>query len=150
MMKTHVLATLVGLATGFVVPATAQEKEEVNPQILQLIEANDKAYDEAFNKHDAAAIAALYSENAVLMTPDGVFTGQGDIEKRYTLLLEQTHCTDHVNKLDQVHTPLGVNPWAVGSWTAKHDTTPYTGFRFLVYVPAPAGGAWKVSTEVIY
>ena len=150
MMKTHVLPTLVGLATGFVVPTFAQEKEEVNPHMLQLIEANDKAYDQAFNKHDAAAIAALYSENAVLLTPDGVFTGQANIEKRYTQLLQRTNYTDHVNKLDQVHTPLGVNPWAVGSWTVKLDRTRHTGFRFLVYVPASAGGALKVTTEVIY
>jgi len=63
----RLLLALVGLTIGFVAPVFAQEKEEVNPKILAAIQANDKAYDDAFNKHDAAAIAALFSENAVLV-----------------------------------------------------------------------------------
>jgi hypothetical protein len=90
-MRIRLLLALVVLAIGFAVPVFAEEKEEVNPKILAAIQANDKAYDDAFNKHDPAAIAALFSENAVLVirsragggdstpspgdTIDGVFTG---------------------------------------------------------------------------
>jgi ketosteroid isomerase-like protein len=78
-MKMRLLLALVGLTIGFVVPVFAQEKEEVNPRILAAIQANDKAYDDAFNKHDAAGIAALFSENAVLVLvfDDVASTGKG-------------------------------------------------------------------------
>jgi hypothetical protein len=66
-MKMRLLLALAGLTISFALPTIAQEKEEVNPKILAGIQANDKAYDDAFNKHDPAAIAALFSENAVLV-----------------------------------------------------------------------------------
>jgi hypothetical protein len=62
--KMRLLLALVGLTIGFVVPVFAQEKEEVNSKILAAIQANDKAYDDAFNKHDAAGIAALFRERS--------------------------------------------------------------------------------------
>jgi hypothetical protein len=164
-MKTHVLLALFGLATGFVVPVFAQEKEEVNPKILAAIQANDKAYDDAFNKHDAAAIAALFSENAVLVirwggsggdstpspgdTSRGVFTGRAGVEKRYTALFnEMGDFKDHLNTLDQVHTPFETVPWAVGGYEVTLDRAHYKGFRILTYVSAPDGKAWLVSNEI--
>ena len=75
-MKMRLLLALAGLTISFALPTIAQEKEEVNPKILAGIQANDKAYDDAFNKHDPAAIAALFSENAVLVIRSGA--GGGD------------------------------------------------------------------------
>jgi uncharacterized protein (TIGR02246 family) len=37
--------------------------------------------DEAYNKNDAAAVAALFTQDALLVTPDGMFSGRQDIEK---------------------------------------------------------------------
>jgi uncharacterized protein (TIGR02246 family) len=39
--------------------------------------------DEAYNKNDAGAVAALFTEDAVLVAPDGMFYGRQAIEKRY-------------------------------------------------------------------
>jgi len=36
-MKTHILLAFVGLATGFVLPAFAQQKDTVDPKIEQQI-----------------------------------------------------------------------------------------------------------------
>ena len=160
----RLLLALVGLTIGFVVPVFAQEKEEVNPKILAAIQANDKAYDDAFNKHDPAAIAALFSENAVLVirsgsgggdstpspgdTVDGVFTGRAGVEKRYTALFKLYHFEDHLNTLDQVHTPFATVPWAVGGYEVTSDGAHYKEFRILTYVSAPDGKAWLVSNEI--
>jgi len=38
-------------------------------------------YDEAFNRSDPGALAALYSEDAVRATPHGTFHGRQAIEK---------------------------------------------------------------------
>jgi hypothetical protein len=164
-MKMRLLLALVGLTIGFVVPAFAQEKEEVNPKILAGIQANDKAFDDAFNKHDPAAIAALYSENAVLVikgggsegdsTPSpgdtirGVFTGRAAVEKRYAALFALFRgFKDHLNTLDQVHTPFATVPWAVGGYDVTDDSGHYKGFRILTYISAPDGKAWLVSNEI--
>ena len=163
-MKMRLLLALAGLTIGFALPTIAQEKEEVNPKILAAIQANDKAYDDAFNKHDAAGIAALFSENAVLVirsgsgggdstpspgdTIDGVFTGRAGVEKRYTALFKLWHFEDHLNTLDQVHTPFATVPWAVGGYEVTSDGAHYKGFRILTYVSAPDGKAWLVSNEI--
>jgi len=75
-MKKHVLLALVGLATGFVVPAFAQEKDTVDPQIRQQLEALSKKFDDASNKADAAALAALFTQDAVEVGPDGPVYGR--------------------------------------------------------------------------
>jgi ketosteroid isomerase-like protein len=38
-------------------------------------------YDNAFNRHDAAAVAALYTEDAVYATRHGAYHGRRAIEK---------------------------------------------------------------------
>lgn len=164
-MKMRLLLALVGLTIGFVEPAFAQNKEEVDPKILAGIQANDKAFDDAFSKRDPAAIAALYSENAVLViraggsegdstpapgdTLRGVFKGRAAVEKRYAALFALYHFTDHRNTLDQVQTPFETVPWAVGSWEATQEGgTHYKGFRILTYISDPDGKAWLVSNEI--
>ena len=51
-MKFTLLLTLAGLATGF----SAQEKNTVDPQVRQQIEALNQKFDEAFNQNDAEAL----------------------------------------------------------------------------------------------
>ena len=94
----RLLLALVGLTIGFVVPAFAQEKEEVNPKILAGIQANDKAFDDAFNKRDPAAIAALYSENAVLVVRGGGSEADSTPAPVYYLLSEdrQGRIANHI------------------------------------------------------
>ena len=75
-MKKHVLLALVGLATGFVVPAFAQEKDTVDPQIRQQLEALSKKFDDASNKADAPALATLFTQDAVEVGPDGPVYGR--------------------------------------------------------------------------
>jgi len=65
-MKTRLLIALVGLAISFAFPTFAEQKVAVaDPQITQKILAIGKAYDEGENNNDAAAIAALFTEDAV-------------------------------------------------------------------------------------
>ena len=58
------LLTLVGFAIGFLVPALAQEQSTIDPEVRQQIEAALAKYEDAYNKYDAAAIAALYTVDA--------------------------------------------------------------------------------------
>jgi hypothetical protein len=77
-----------GLAISFAVPAFAQDKDTVDPEVRQQIEAIYMTNFDAHNKHEAAAVAALYTEDAVQVSAweseGGLATGQQAIEKRCT------------------------------------------------------------------
>jgi len=98
-MKKRLLGTLVGLAISFVLPTFAQENDTVGPQTRQELEAVDTKLDEAIDKNDAAAAAALFTEDAILMVPllfaperSGIFSGRPAIEKMvYTVVHRMAH-----------------------------------------------------------
>jgi hypothetical protein len=63
-VKIRLLLALAGLAIGSAVPALAQASNAVDPQVRQEIEAALIKFEEAFNKQDATAIAALFTLDA--------------------------------------------------------------------------------------
>jgi len=79
------LLTLVGLAISFALPSIAQDKSAVDPEVRQEIEAVYMKFADAHNKDDAAAIAALYTQDAVRIlsweSEGGLTSGQQAIEK---------------------------------------------------------------------
>jgi hypothetical protein len=64
-MKIRSVVALLGLAISFTVPAVAQQKRAVDPQIAQQIRPLMAKWDEAFNRSDSGALAALYTDDAV-------------------------------------------------------------------------------------
>ena len=64
-MKIRLLLTVAGLAIYSALPTFAQEQKTVDPKLRQEIEAVEMKFQEAYNNRDVAAIAALYTENAV-------------------------------------------------------------------------------------
>jgi uncharacterized protein (TIGR02246 family) len=99
-MKIRLLGALVGLAINFAVPTFAQEKETVDPQIIEKVNAVGKKYDEAMNNNDAAAVAALYTEDAVFVTDTGPLYGRQAIEKQFAEWLKGAHVSNHIIKVD--------------------------------------------------
>jgi ketosteroid isomerase-like protein len=86
----RLLVTLAGLAIGFAGPALAQEQDTVDPQVRQEIEAALFKFEEAFNNHDSAAMATLFTVDAVQVLDwgeGGMFSGQQAIEKNYAVLM---------------------------------------------------------------
>ena len=83
-MKTRLVVPLVGLAISFAFPTYAQQKDLADPQTTQKILAIGKADEEAHNNHDAAAVAALFTRDAVFLTPEGPIIGRQAIQKWYT------------------------------------------------------------------
>jgi hypothetical protein len=94
-MKTATLLAFAGSVICFAVPASAQKTDTADSEIVQQRDllGVPKAIDEfgalslkleeAFNKNDASAIAALFTEDGILVAPDGTFGGRQAIEKRY-------------------------------------------------------------------
>jgi uncharacterized protein (TIGR02246 family) len=94
-MKIRLLLTLAGFAIGFVLPTFAQQKDTADARIAQQHDliGDPKALDEfgvlarkqeeAFTNKDAAAVAALFTEDAVFVTHSGTLYGRQAIEKFY-------------------------------------------------------------------
>ena len=68
-------------------PTFAQEQNAVDPEVRQQIEAVLIKFDEAHNKGDPTAMAALYTQDAAQMLMGvmgtGTCSGQQAIEKSY-------------------------------------------------------------------
>ena len=94
-MTVRFLLALVGLAISLALPTFAQQPNTPDPRIAQQrdILGDAKALgefgeftqrrDEAYSKNDAAAVAALFTEDALFVAPDGMFSGRQAIEKKY-------------------------------------------------------------------
>ena len=155
-MKIRLVAALVGLAISFALPIFAQEKEDVKPfpftpipagpQLVQQIEAINQKFDEAFNKHDAAAVGELYTANAVQTTPQGSFSGREAIEGYITDLFQRHNPSDRITKMTFVYA-FGGDLCALGGWTVTIDGSQNFG-GYLVVVYTFVGGTWKIRTSV--
>ena len=155
-MKIRAVVILVGLAISFALPIFAQEKEDVKPfpftpipagpQLVQQIEAINQKFDEAFNKHDAAAVGALYTSNAVQTTPQGSFSGREAIEGYITDLFQRHNPSDRVTKMSYIYA-FGGDLCALGGWTVTIDgSRKFGGYLAIVYTFV--GGTWKIRASV--
>jgi uncharacterized protein (TIGR02246 family) len=148
-MKTR-FVPLVGLAISFALPTYAQQKEVADPQTTQNIAATLKAFSEAHMNNDAAAIAALFTRDAVFVTPEGPITGRQALQKWHTDLYQWWHPKDRITKLDgPVHLigTAGNELWATGEWSEtgqgkNGEPLPIKGYKLVVFVRE--GDDWKI------
>ena len=117
-MKIRLAAALVGLAISFALPIFAQQKDTVDPQTAQQIRALRIKFDEAFNRNDAAAVAALYAEDGVWVSlKNGAFHGRQAIEKAYAKYeFGSWHPSNLVGRVDRVMA-VGNDVRAYGKWS---------------------------------
>jgi ketosteroid isomerase-like protein len=120
-MKTHILLAFVGLATGFILPAFGQQKGTIDPRIEQQIRVLAANHDAAINKHDPAAVAALYAQDAVRVTAlnNGTFYGRQAIEKAFAKYdFERWQVHNYFIKIDRL-TADGNEVRSTGSWSSN-------------------------------
>jgi uncharacterized protein (TIGR02246 family) len=163
-MKIRSVVPLVGLAISFALTTFAQQKDTAVPRIVQqrdlrgVAEALDEfgefhqALDAAYNKNDAAAVAALFTEDALLVEPDGMFSGRQDIEKRYADMFQRSPITffntsrsrRYLNALDNA-------VWGAGQWasTFQSQTGPGSALGYWSAIYVREGDAWKIRVWTI-
>ena len=158
-MKNRLVLPLVGLAISFALPIYAQQKDLADPQTTQKILALAKAFDEAHSDNDAAAVATLFTRDAVLDTieTEGPIIGRQAIQKYYTDLYQWWHPKNRITKLDENAPHLigtaGNELWATGEWneTGQGKTgepLPIKGHWACIYVRE--GDDWKIRVAAWY
>jgi uncharacterized protein (TIGR02246 family) len=123
---------------------TTEQKDTADPQTALEIRAFSKKYSEAYNKHDATALAALFTEDAVYVTPEGLVLGRQAMEKQHADVFQQWHPTNHISTVDQVHS-IGSNVWKVGEWSCILQTPegPFPIKGYFSSICVRQGDAWK-------
>ena len=97
----RLLLALAGFAIGFVSPTFAQDT--IDPKVEQQIRVLAAKYDEAFNKNDATALGALFSEDAVFSGLHGTFNGRQAIENFHSQqVFARWHVNNRVTTVDRV------------------------------------------------
>jgi ketosteroid isomerase-like protein len=157
-MKMRLIDALLGLAISFAVPASAQEKEEANPflyrailaspQLAQQLDVINRQLDEAFNKHDAVAVAALFTTNATLVAPLGIVSGQDGMEKYFTDVFQRANPSDQLTKISYVYA-FGGDLCAIGGRSLTMNLgRPIPGGAYLIRVYTRVRDTWKIRAEV--
>jgi ketosteroid isomerase-like protein len=121
-MKRRLVVPLVGLAISFALPTFAQQSAMVpDQQVIQQLGALGQKIKEAVANNDAAALAACYTWDAIIVTPQGPVYGRDAIENWNADLLERLHPKNHIDKVDPDSLRLigmaGDVIWANGEWS---------------------------------
>jgi ketosteroid isomerase-like protein len=154
-MKIRSLVILMALVISFALPVFAQQKDTVDPQIRQQIDALDKKIGEAYSKDDAAAVAALFTEDGVLVRPQGAVYGREAIEKLYAETFQIIRLSNDITKADQ-NSPhrigtAGNEIWETGEWsvTLQGQKGPPIQLKgYNAFVDIREGDDWKIRMQI--
>jgi uncharacterized protein (TIGR02246 family) len=151
-MKARLPGALLGLAISFALPIYAQQKDVADAQTSQKILALMKAVNEAQNNNDPAARVALYTRDAVFITPDGgPIIGRQAIQKWFADVFQWWHPKNSIHKVDGNAPHLigtaGNELWATGEWSEtgqgkNGELIPIKGYWFCIYVRE--ADDWKI------
>jgi uncharacterized protein (TIGR02246 family) len=121
-----------------------EQKDTVDSKTAQEIRAFSKKYSEAYNKHDAAALAALFTEDVAFVTPEGMVLGRQAMEKQHADVFEQWHPTNHISTVDQVNA-IGSDVWKVGEWSCilQSPVGPLPIKGYFASICVRQGDDWK-------
>jgi ketosteroid isomerase-like protein len=144
------LLIFVLLATSF--DSFAQHNNTTtDPQVTQKVRVLSRAFDDAVNNNDAAAVAALFTEDAVLVSDRGPIHGRKAIENWYSGVFQALHPRNHIGTPDgndpHVSCFSGDEAWETGEWSETEQARPgrpiqSRGYWSTVYIRE--GADWKI------
>ncbi len=150
-MKLRLLLALVGFLFSFVLSTFAQQTDTPDPQLRPQLLALAKKFEEAWNNNDAAALAALFTKDAVLVEQAGPVYGREAIEKHYANLFQNVHFSNNLITCNDPDSPHiigtdGNQTWENGEWSMTYqvkggDPLEIKGYHASIAVRE--GGVWK-------
>ena len=134
------------IAIGLVTSAPAQQQVDQNTR--QQIEQIIAAYHDAWNKQDAAGVAALYTSDGVFVGSDvkAVSNGPAEIAEHYKDVFKRGTTHHDSATIDQMM-PLGNNAvMLVGEYhlSGQGQSGPIKADGHYTAVDVLEGGAWKI------
>jgi uncharacterized protein (TIGR02246 family) len=152
--KFPILLAFASLASGSTLRASAQDNDKVDPKIAQQIRTLAANYDAAINKHDPAAVAAFYAQDAVRATAlnDGTFYGRSAIEKAYAKYdFQRWQVSNYFTRIYRL-TPIGNEIRSTGSWSSVYTREgdrihPSNGDGCWSWVLVREGDTWKIRRD---
>ena len=142
-MKIRLVFAFVGFAISLAVPTFAQEQNAVDPEVRQQIEDAYKNFHDAYNKHDAAAVAALFTLDAVEViegrSEGGLSSGQEAIKKMFEIELASGSTVS--GKIVQVYA-VGSAVCAISEFTSQRH---HTGSGVTIFVRD--ADEWKIRMQ---
>ena len=150
-MKIRLLLTLAGLAISFALPAFAQQPNTRDPKLREEFIALDKKFDDGFINGDAAALAALYAEDAVIIPHDGPpIYGRKAIHKHFVDMFKKIHFSKHMSKPEEYSPHLirtaGNELWTTGEFDQTFQVENGSPLRIkghYITIMVREGDAWK-------
>src|ERR1044071_2397032 len=140
---------IIACAAGLVLLAEPARSEAIDPATSPFAAAG-KQYIEAYNRKDAAGVAALFADDAVRVTAGGIIQGREAIQKSTEAGLE---AGGHDLRLRYHHAHVDGNTgWSVaevdfGVRGKDGSVSPVHAFATSVWVRD--GAAWKIKTHSI-
>ena len=155
-MKMDLRLVLVGLVISCALPTFAQQTNTPDPKLRQVAEAQGAKFSETMNNSDAAARAALYTADAVVVDAGkGPIHGREAIEKHFADLFQKVHFSNHRSTIDQdcPHTlgTAGNEMWSTGSWSATirgENFGPMEIKGFWASIMVREGDTWKDRMQI--
>ena len=136
------LAALLAFAIGVALPTFAQQTNTPDPKLRQRLIAVIQKHNDAINSNDAAALAALYTEDAVIVEQEGPTFCRNAIEKLWADSFQKVHFSNNLVTVDEDSphiTTDGKQMWATGAWSAiiqRGEPRSYTNQGILSMKPA--------------
>jgi uncharacterized protein (TIGR02246 family) len=140
------LAALFGLSACFAASAFALSGDLAgNTRALEHFGELNLQLKTALRADNAAGLAALFTEEAVCVTPHGVLIGREAIAEGLDHVFKDSCVTSQTFQIDQLHS-LGNDAWSVGQWwttlQSLQGTTFLSGYWSAIFVQD--GGTWKM------
>jgi uncharacterized protein (TIGR02246 family) len=140
---------VIAYAAVIVLIAEPVRSEAIDPATSPFA-AVGKQYTEAYNRKDAAAVAALFADDAVRVTDRGIIQGREALQKSTEAGLD---AGGHDLRLRYHHTHIDGNTgWSVaevdyGVRGKDGSVSPMHAFATSVWIRD--GGVWKIKTQSI-
>ncbi len=124
--------------------------QNTDPELRQQLLALARKFEDAWNSNDAVALAALFTEDAVLVEQTGPVYGRKAIEQHYAAAFQNVHFSNHRIRYGpecpHVIGTAGKEMWQNGAWSITwriKGGAPANGRGYHSSIAVHEDGIWK-------
>jgi uncharacterized protein (TIGR02246 family) len=127
--------------------AVAASAQEASQSVLTAINTANADFVQHWNKQEPAAIAALFTANAVFVGPGGTYVGQAGVQKHYETLFNAEHPAGFTRDIDRVEMLSNDLALVVGRWSLSQPAE--KGFWSAIYEHPSDSPLWAIRVNTL-